>query len=55
MTTTEVTAVVEAETDTEVAAGIAADHLPRTIVLNAVVHVPDPTHPAVIDKNGKTI
>jgi len=54
VTTTEVTAVVEAETDTEVAAGIAADHLPRTIVLNAVVHAPDLTPPAVIDdRNGK--
>jgi hypothetical protein len=55
VTTTEVTveaaAVVAAEavTDTAVVVAIAADPLLRTNVLNAVVHVPDLTHPAVIE------
>jgi len=55
VTTTEVTveaaAVVAAEAVTDTAAvvaAIAADPLLRTNVLNAVVHVPDLTHPAVI-------
>jgi len=53
VTTTEVTveaaAVVAAEAVTDtVAAAIAADPPLRTNVLNAVVHVPDLTHPAVI-------
>jgi len=54
VTTTEVTveaaAVVAAEAVTDtVAAAIAADPPLRTNVLNAVVHVPDLTHPAVIE------
>lgn len=49
VTTTEVTAAVEAETGMEVEAGIVGDHLLRIIVLNAVVHVPDLIPPAVID------
>jgi len=56
--TIEVTVEVEAAEAVEVVTGtaeIAADHLLHTIVLNAVVHVPDPSHPAVIDRNGKTI
>jgi len=56
--TIEVTAEVEAAAEGEVVTGtaeIAADHLLHTIVLNVVVHVPDPSHPAVIDRNGKTI